>query len=113
MGIVLGLLGLGMGFAQVYHWEVLEAVRPIGTATSAQAWLWAVEGSTMAIGIAIGGYVVENISPQLALGGVSVGLIASTIYVWWYAVPRLPEANKPLSETQKIEVLADLESPAE
>jgi MFS family permease len=113
MGIVLGLLGLGMGFAQVYHWEVLEAVRPIGTATSAQAWLWAVEGSTMALGIAIGGYVVENISPQLALGGVSVGLIVSTIYVWWYAAPRLPEANKPLSESQKIEVLADLESPAE
>jgi len=113
MGIVLGLLGLGMGFAQVYHWEVLEAVRPLGTAKSAQAWLWAVEGSTMAVGIAIGGYVVENISPQLALGGVSVGLIVSTIYVWWYAAPRLPEANKPLSETQKIEVLADLESPAE
>lgn len=113
MGIVLGLLGLGMGFAQVYHWEVLEAVRPLGTATSAQAWLWAVEGSTMALGIAIGGYVVENISPQLALGGVSVGLIISTIYVWGYAAPRLPEANKPLSDTQKIEVLADLESPAE
>jgi MFS family permease len=113
MGIVLGLLGLGMGFAQVYHWEVLEAVRPLGTATSAQAWLWAVEGSIMALGIAVGGYVVENISPQLALGGVSVGLIVSTIYVWWYAAPRLPEANKPLSDTQKIEVLADLESPAE
>lgn len=113
MGIVLGLLGLGMGFAQVYHWEVLEAIRPIGTATSAQAWLWAVEGSTMACGIALGGYVVENISPQLALAGVSLGLIISTMYVWWYAAARLPEANKALSEAQKIEVLADLESPAE
>ena len=113
MGIVLGLLGLGMGFAQVYHWEVLEAVRPIGTATSAQAWLWAVEGSTMACGIALGGYLVENISPQIALAGVSLGLIVSTIYVWWYAAARLLEANKPLSEIQKIEVLADLESPAE
>ena len=113
MGIVLGLLGLGMGFAQVYHWEVLEAVRPIGTATSAQAWLWAVEGSTMACGIAIGGYLVENVSPQLALAGVSLGLIISTMYVWWYAAARLPQANKPLSDAQKIEVLADLESPAE
>lgn len=113
MGIVLGLLGLGMGFAQVYHWEVLEAVRPSGTATSAQAWLWAVEGSTMAGGIALGGYLVENISPQLALAGVSLGLIISTIYVWWYAAARLPEANKALSDAQKIEVLADLESPAE
>lgn len=113
MGIVLGLLGLGMGFAQVYHWEVLEAVRPIGTATSAQAWLWAVEGSMMACGIAIGGYLVENISPQLALAGVSLGLLISTGYVWWYAAARLPEANKALSDAQKIEVLADLESPAE
>ena len=40
-------------------------------------------------------------------------VIVSTIYVWWYAAPRLLEANKPLSETQKNEVLADLESPAE
>lgn len=113
MAIVLGLLGLGMGFAQVFHWEVLEAVRPQGTATSAQAWLWAVEGSMLAVGTALGGYLVENISPQIALLGVSIGLIVSTIYVWAYAASRLPQADKPLSESQKIEVLADLESPAE
>ncbi len=84
-----------------------------GTATSAQAWLWAVEGSMMAFDIAIGGYLVENISPQIALAGVSLGLIISTVYVWWYAVPRLPQADKALSDEQKIEVLADLESPTE
>jgi hypothetical protein len=67
----------------------------------------------MACGIAIGGYLVENVSPQLALAGVSLGLIISTMYVWWYAAARLPQANKPLSDAQKIEVLADLESPAE
>ena len=113
MALVLGLLGLGMGFLQVFHWEVLEAVRPQGTATSAQAWLWAVEGSMLAVGAGLGGYLVENVSPQSALIGVSVGLIVSTIYVWTYAVKRLPQADKPLSESQKIEVLADLESPAE
>ena len=113
MAVVLGLLGLGMGFAQVFHWEVLEAVRPQGTATSAQAWLWAVEGSMLAVGTAFGGYLVENVSPQSALLGVSIGLIVSTIYVWVYAASRLPQADKPLSESQKIEVLADLESPAE
>lgn len=113
MAVVLGLLGLGMGFAQVFHWEVLEAVRPQGTATSAQAWLWAVEGSMLAVGTGLGGYLVENVSPQSALLGVSIGLIASTIYVWFYAASRLPQADKPLSESQKIEVLADLESPAE
>jgi MFS family permease len=113
MAIVLGLVGLGMGFAQVFHWEVLEAVRPQGTATSAQAWLWAVEGSTLAVGIALGGYLVENVSPQSALIGVSIGLIISTIYIWFYAAAHLKEADKPLSESQIIEVLADLESPAE
>ena len=113
MAIVLGLLGLGMGFAQVYHWEVLEAVRPQGTATSAQAWLWAVEGSMLAVGIALGGYLVEFVSPQSALIGVSLGLALSTIYVWQFAAARLPEANKPLSDSQMAEVIADLESPAE
>lgn len=113
MAGVLALLGLGMGFAQVFHWEVLEAVRPQGTATSAQAWLWAVEGSMLAVGTALGGFLVENVSPQSALIGVSLGLIASTIYIWIYAAERLPQADKPLSESQKIEVLADLESPAE
>lgn len=113
MAIVLGLLGLGMGFAQVFHWEVLEAVRPQGTATSAQAWLWAVEGSMLAVGTALGGYLVENVSPQSALLGVSVGLIISTVYIWIYAASRLSQADKPLSESQMIEVIADLESPAE
>lgn len=113
MAVVLGLLGLGMGFAQVFHWEVLEAVRPQGTATSAQAWLWAVEGSTLAIGTAVGGYLVENVSPQSALLGVSIGLLISTIYIWFYASSRLSQADKPLTESQLIDVLADLESPAE
>jgi len=113
MAIVLGLVGLVMGFAQVFHWEVLEAVRPQGTATSAQAWLWAVEGSTLAIGTALGGYLVENVSPQSALIGVSIGLMISTIYIWFYAAAHLQEEDKPLSESQIIEVLADLESPAE
>jgi len=113
MAIVLGLLGLGMGFAQVFHWEVLEAVRPQGTATSAQAWLWAVEGSMLAVGTALGGYLVENVSPQSALLGVSIGLIISTVYIWFYAASRLLQADMPLSESQMIEVLADLESPAE
>ncbi|CAB5045185.1 unannotated protein [freshwater metagenome] len=113
MAIVLGLLGLGMGFAQVYHWEVLEAVRPQGTATSAQAWLWAVEGSTLAVGTALGGYLVEYVSPQVALACVSTGLAIACIYVWQYAAERLPEANKALSDSQMAEVLADLESPAE
>ena len=113
MAIVLGGLGLALGFAQVYHWEVLEAVRPTGTATSAQAWLWAVEGSMLAVGTALGGYLVDHVSPQIALLGVSIGLVLSTTYIWVYASPRLPAANKALTDEQLVDVIADLESPAE
>jgi hypothetical protein len=67
----------------------------------------------LAVGTALGGYLVENVSPQSALFGVSLGLLVSTIYVWFYAASRLPQADKPLSESQRIDVLADLESPAE
>jgi hypothetical protein len=67
----------------------------------------------LAVGTGLGGYLVENVSPQSALLGVSIGLVASTIYIWVYAASRLSQADKPLSESQKIDVLADLESPAE
>ncbi len=111
MGISLMFLGLAIGFAQVYHWEVLEAVRPVGSATSAQAWLWTVEGSMLALGAALGGYLVEHVSPRAALGGVSLGLICSTLFVWVVAAPHLSDADQPLSDIQKIDALADLETP--
>jgi len=110
MVIALSCLGLAIGFAQVYHWEVLEAVRPSGTATTAQAWLWTVEGSMMAAGTALGGYVVEHISARVALGGVTIGLIASTLFIWRFASPRLQKANQPISLAKKIEALADTET---
>ncbi len=113
MGISLMFLGLAIGFAQVYHWEVLEAVRPVGSATSAQAWLWTVEGSMLAIGAALGGFLVEHVSPRAAFGGVTIGLICSTAFVWLVAAKHLSQADQPLSDIQKIEALADLETPHE
>lgn len=113
MGFVLALLGLAIGFAQVYHWETLEAVRPAGSATSAQAWLWTVEGTMLAIGAALGGYLVEQVNPALALGLVSVGLLTATGFVWLYGAKYLVDADRPLSEVKKVAALADLETPLE
>jgi MFS family permease len=113
MIIALTCLGLAIGFAQVYHWEVLEAVRPPGTATTAQAWLWTVEGSMMAAGTALGGYIVEHISATVAFSGVTIGLIASTSFIWLYASPRLQKANQPISLAKKVEALADTETASE
>ena len=108
-GLALAAIGLSIGFAQVYHWEVVESVRPAGSATSAQAWLWTMEGATLALGTAIGGYLVEHLSPQVARAGVTVALLTSMFYIWTFAAPRLGQANQPLSDVQQAESVADAE----
>ncbi|MEN9741961.1 MAG: hypothetical protein RIR66_917 [Actinomycetota bacterium] len=113
MGAVLLALGLAIGFAQVYHWETLEAVRPVGSATSASAWLWTIEGSMLAIGAALGGYLVEHVNPKYAVGLVSLALLSATTFIWTIGARHLTGANRPLSEVQKVEALADLETPLE
>ena len=113
MGAVLLALGLAIGFAQVYHWETLEAVRPAGSATSASAWLWTIEGSMLAAGSALGGFLVEQVDPKYALGIVSLSLMAATTVTWTLGLKHLTDANRPLSEVQKVEALADLETPLE
>lgn len=76
MAIAGAFLGFVGGAIQVFYWEVMEAVRPKGSAVSYMAWLWTVEGSVMSLGAAIGGILSERISPQfcLALTAVSIGL---------------------------------------
>jgi MFS family permease len=76
MAIAGACLGFAGGAIQVFYWEVMEAVRPKGSAVSYMAWLWTVEGSVMSLGAAVGGILSESISPQfcLALTAVSIGL---------------------------------------
>lgn len=61
LAAIIGLVG---GVEQVFYWEVTEAVRPKGSAVSALAWLWTVEGTCAAIGSAIGGVIAENYGPR-------------------------------------------------
>jgi len=113
LGIALAVLGFAIGFAQIYHMEVLEAVRPIGSATSAQAWLWAVEGSSMALGVSGGGWIVEKHNAQFALLLVTLSLCTSTIYIIFFASSRLQAANKPLSDDEMAQAISNLESALE
>jgi hypothetical protein len=69
-----------------------------------------VEGTTLALGTALGAYVVDHVRPELALAGVSLAFSSSAIFVWTYAAPRLSDADRPLSEIEKYEAIADLES---
>jgi predicted MFS family arabinose efflux permease len=80
VGVFLGLCG---GAIQVFYWEVMEAVRPRGSATASMGWLWTVEGSLMALGSAVGGWISKALSPQICLGittiSVGCGLTVLTI----------------------------------
>lgn len=113
LGVALAALGFAIGFAQIYHMEVLEAVRPMGSATSAQAWLWAVEGSALAVGVAGGGWIVEKFDTHLALMLVTFGLCSSTLYILFFATSRLQEANKPLTDNEVAQAISNLESTLE
>ena len=70
-GWSLALVGAFLGFVggaqQVFYWEVLEAIRPLGSEVSSIGWLWTIEGSFMALGAAFGGYISEAFSPRIAL----------------------------------------------
>jgi MFS family permease len=71
VGIFLGLCG---GAIQVFYWEVMEAVRPRGSATASMGWLWTVEGSLMAVGSAVGGWISKAFSPQVCLGITTISI---------------------------------------
>jgi MFS family permease len=85
-GWSMALLALFIGFfggaVQVFYWEVLEAVRPKGTAVSALGWIWTVDGSFMALGAALGGIIASEFSPRFTLLSttiaVSIGLLVLT-----------------------------------
>lgn len=58
------LFGFVGGAEQVFYLEMLELVRPIGTAVSALGWIWTIEGSFAAIGQTTGGFIAQKFSPH-------------------------------------------------
>jgi len=68
-----------IGPANVFYLEVIDVVRPRGTAVAALGSLWMIEGLGMAVGNALGGTIAETVSPHLTLGLGSLFAIASPI----------------------------------
>ncbi|MDP1711485.1 MAG: MFS transporter [Candidatus Nanopelagicaceae bacterium] len=112
LAIAGAFLGLCGGAIQVFYWEVMEAVRPLGSATSAMGWLWTVEGSLMAIGSAVGGWIAKEISPRMCFGittvSVGFGLLILTI-----GRKRLSAANRIPTDKEDLQAMEDNASPAQ
>jgi predicted MFS family arabinose efflux permease len=66
--MVAGCVGIFVGAQQIFYFETLDAVRPMGTAASALGWMWVIEGSAGALGNSIGGILSEKISPAFCFG---------------------------------------------
>ena len=75
LAVVGAFLGLTGGALQVFYFEVLDAVRPQGSATASLGWLWTIEGSMAALGSALGGWVAAEISPRVCLGITTLMLV--------------------------------------
>jgi predicted MFS family arabinose efflux permease len=80
--LVAGLIGLANGAQQVFYLEVIEAVRPRGTAASALGWMWTVEGTAAAVGAWIGGSLSQNFSPRLCFLCTTTSVILGAIIVF-------------------------------
>ena len=65
--VVAFLVGLAGGPLPVFYWEVLDAVRPMGSAVAALAWIWAFEGAFASAGAAVAGHIAETWGARYAL----------------------------------------------
>jgi len=102
-GAFLGFVG---GAIQVFYWEVMEAVRPKGSATSYMGLLWTVEGTVMSLGAAIGGWLCETIGAQIALSITSICIGLGYIFLL-IGKPRLIAANRIPAEEEDLLAMED------
>ncbi len=79
MMLVVLVAWMFIGPANVFYLEVIDIVRPRGTAVAALGALWMIEGAGMAIGNAVGGALAESVSPHLTLGLGSLFALASPV----------------------------------
>ena len=109
-GWSLALVGACLGFVggaqQVFYWEVLEAVRPLGSEVSSIGWLWTIEGSFMALGSAFGGYVSQEFSPRIALS-ITPACIGIGVIILIAGKKYLSEANARPSTENDLRAMRD------
>jgi MFS family permease len=102
-GAFLGFVG---GAIQVFYWEVMEAVRPKGSATSYMGLLWTVEGSVMSLGAAIGGWLCETVGAQITLSITSVCIGLGYLFLK-IGKQRLIAANRIPTEEEDLLAMED------
>ena len=107
MAFVGAFIGFVGGAVQVFYFEVLEAVRPQGSQTSSLGWIWSVEGSFMAAGAAVGGYVCEHYSPRIGLG-LTPAMLLIGLMIFTIGRGRLSAANDVPTDEEDLRAIKDI-----
>jgi predicted MFS family arabinose efflux permease len=107
MAFVGAFIGFVGGAVQVFYFEVLEAVRPQGSQTSSLGWIWSVEGSCMAAGAAVGGYVCEHYSPRIGLG-LTPAMLLIGLMIFTIGKGRLSAANDVPTDEEDLRAIKDI-----
>jgi MFS family permease len=79
--VACGVIGLVGGAQMVFYWEIIEAVRPLGSAAAALGWLWTFEGTAQALGSSIGGWLSQHFSPAYAFGMQTIAVIGGAMVI--------------------------------
>jgi MFS family permease len=106
MVIAAAFLGLIGGTIQVFYWEVMEAVRPKGSAVGMMGWIWTVEGTLMSIGSAAGGWIAETYSPRFALSITTFTIITGFI-ILNLGRKRLAAADRLPTDEEDLAAMSD------
>lgn len=102
-GAFLGLVG---GTIQVFYWEVMEAVRPKGSAVGMMGWIWTVEGTLMSIGSAAGGWIAETFSPRFAMS-ITTFTIITGFAILTLGRKRLAAADRIPTDEEDLAAMSD------
>jgi MFS family permease len=106
MAIAAAFLGLIGGTIQVFYWEVMEAVRPKGSAVGMMGWIWTVEGTLMSVGAAAGGWIAETYSPRFALSITTFTIITGFI-ILTLGRKRLAAADRIPTDEEDLAAMSD------
>ena len=77
--LVMFIFALPIGVTQVYYLEVVDMVRPRGAAVAAMGTLWTIEGSAVALGNSVAGFISEHASAGLAMMGIGPLLLLAAV----------------------------------
>ena len=102
--IMVFIVGLPAGVSQIFYIEVVDTVRPRGTAVSALGTLWFIEGSAAAAGNALAGASAETYGTLIGCILVSV-MFAISVTVLRFGINRVMKPELDAAHASRLQAV--------